>query len=269
MLREDVFVVVHDTHWTETAKLADVVLPAQTYLEKEDLIIPSHHNYIRRSNPIIDSREESKTEIWVMHQLAKRLGRKEQWLYQPPWDAVQVALSEAFLNGSFDQVLAGGQAKLKMKPRNEYQTPSGKIEFYSSKARKLGLPPLPIQHDPPLGAEEFILLNSALRNYTHTQFQDVYGKIPAEVFIHPDDAETLGILEGDHIIVENEQGTVVAKPRISPDVSRGTLWAPRQFTGLKDQPQNCLIPDTVQQIGNGPIFNSTTVRISKIDFSDN
>jgi anaerobic selenocysteine-containing dehydrogenase len=120
-----------------------------------------------------------------------------------------------------------------------------------------------------LDSDEFVFLNSALRNYTHTQFQDIYGKIPAEVFIHPDDAETIGVLEGDHILVENKLGSVVVKPRISNEVPPGILWAPRQFTGLKGNPQNCLVPDQVQLIGNGPIFNSTKVRIRKIDFSDN
>jgi anaerobic selenocysteine-containing dehydrogenase len=269
LLRKDVFVVVHDTHWTETAQLADVVLPAQTYLEKEDLIIPSHHNYIRRSNQIIDPREESKTEIWVMQQLAHRLQRKEQWLFQPPWDAIRAALSNAIRGETVEGLLMGKQVQLQMKPLDEYTTPSGKLEFYSSTARKNGLSPLPEQHESSREPGEFIFLNSALRNYTHTQFQDIYGAIPAEVFIHPDDAEIIGVREGDHILVENSLGSVVAKPRISSQVAPGIVWSPRQYTGLKGNPQNCLVPDTVQQIGNGPVFNSTKVRIRKIKFSDN
>ncbi|MHA2405237.1 MAG: molybdopterin-dependent oxidoreductase [Candidatus Hermodarchaeia archaeon] len=269
LLRKDIFVVVHDTHWTETAHLADVVLPAQTYLEKEDLVIPSHHNYIQRSNRIIDPREESKTEIWVMQQLAQRLHRKEHWLFQPPWDAIRVALSNAIKAETVDDLLMGRRVQLQMKPLDEYTTPSGKLEFYSSTARKNGLPPLPQQLEFSREPGEFVFLNSALRNYTHTQFQDIYGAIPAEVFIHPDDAETIGILEGDHIQVENAYGSVVVKPRISSDVPPGILWSPRQYTGLRGNPQNCLVPDTVQQIGNGPVFNSTKVRIRKIEFSDN
>ena len=269
LLRKDVFVVVHDTHWTETATLADVALPAQTFLEKEDLVIPSHHSYIQRSNPVIEPREESKTEIWVMQQLAQRLKRKEQWLFQPPWDAVRVALANALPDGKIDELMAGGRVQLRLNPLDEYTTPSRKIEFYSATARKVGLPPLPQQHEDSKDSNEFVFLNSALRNYTHTQFQDIYGKIPAEIVIHPDDAETIGVLEGDHVLVENKHGSVVVKPRISNEIPPGVLWAPRQFTGLRENPQNCIVPDTIQQIGNGPIFNSTKVRIRKIKFSDN
>ncbi|MCD6509918.1 MAG: molybdopterin-dependent oxidoreductase, partial [Thermoprotei archaeon] len=49
LLREDVFVVVHETHWTETLEYADVVLPAPTYLEKDDVVLPYSHGYVKLS----------------------------------------------------------------------------------------------------------------------------------------------------------------------------------------------------------------------------
>ncbi len=268
LLREDVFVVVHDTHWTESANLADIVLPAQTYLEKEDLIIPWHDNSIQRSNQLIEPREESQTEIWVMQQLAQRLERKERWLFQSPWDAVKIAFTDSLKEGAFEELLAGRQVQLESKPLDKYSTPTGKIEFFSSMARNRGYSPLPQHNDFSSAPGEFIFLNSAIRNYTHTQFQDIYGKIPAEVFIHPEDAKTLDVLEGDQIMLENEQGSVKANLRISTEVSLGTLWAPRQFIGLNGNPQNCLVPDTCQLIGKGSVFNSTLVRLRKMLDSD-
>ncbi|MDI6904616.1 MAG: molybdopterin dinucleotide binding domain-containing protein [Candidatus Bathyarchaeia archaeon] len=92
-----------------------------------------------------------------------------------------------------------------MKPKNEYQTSTGKIEFYATKAEKLGLTSLPKQYPLPKN-EGFILLNTAVKKYTHTQFQDVYGRIPSTVFIHPEDAENYEVHEGDTVELYNELG---------------------------------------------------------------
>jgi anaerobic selenocysteine-containing dehydrogenase len=61
--RDDVFLVVHDTHWTKTARYADVVLPALTYLEKEDLVIPWTHHYVRYSSRIVSPVTDSRSEV--------------------------------------------------------------------------------------------------------------------------------------------------------------------------------------------------------------
>jgi anaerobic selenocysteine-containing dehydrogenase len=99
--REDVFVVVHETHWTETAKLADVVLPAATYLEKTDLNFSDHHPYVRLSLKAIEPLGECKHEIWVMQQLAEKLGCAEPWVFEDPWQALEKSTVNAFENGRF------------------------------------------------------------------------------------------------------------------------------------------------------------------------
>jgi anaerobic selenocysteine-containing dehydrogenase len=156
--REDVFVVVHETHWTETAKLADVVLPAATYLEKSDLNFSDHHPYTRLSTKAIEPLGECKHEIWVMQQLAERLGCEESWVFEDPWQALEKAMMEAFENGFFDDLLKGAVLKLRQRPIDEYQTASGKIELYSSEALEMGVSPLPVQL--PLGyfpVEDFLV----------------------------------------------------------------------------------------------------------------
>ena len=61
--RSDVFIVVHDSHWTKTTEYADVVLPAPTFLEKDDLVLPYSHNYVRLSRRAISPLGESRDEV--------------------------------------------------------------------------------------------------------------------------------------------------------------------------------------------------------------
>ncbi len=261
--RDDVFTAVHETHWTKTAEYADVVLPAPTYLEKDDLVVPWSHNYLRYSRAIVRPLTDSRSEIWVMREIAQRLGLTEDWLYEDPWEAVELALADGFEEGGFESLRSGETLKLKRKPKNTYPTPSGRIEFYSSRAVEMGLDPLPTQS--PLRIEEgrLVLLTSASAKYTSTQFQEVYGAIPAVVAVNAQDAGRLDIEDGDVVTLSNDLGEVRMKASISNAVPPGIVWAPRQSEDLTGEPQNCLMSSNPQRIGGGPRFNSTTVTVSK------
>ncbi|ABL79026.1 molybdopterin-dependent oxidoreductase [Thermofilum pendens] len=253
--RSDVFVVLHDTHWNETADYADVVLPAATYLEKDDVVIPYAHGYVAMSRKVIEPLGESRSEVWVTCELARRLGAPE-WVCRDPLDVLREALGGA-LEGSFEDLLAGKTLRLKARRLDEYQTPSGRIELYSRRALELGFSPLPVQGE--YDGEGFVLLNSATPLYTHTQFRDVYGPIPAVVHVNPVDAERLGVRDGDLVELYNEHGSVVVKAQVTELVPPGVLWSPRQLVGLDGSPQNSLVPTETQRIGGGPVFNSTRV----------
>ncbi|MFX1535989.1 MAG: molybdopterin-dependent oxidoreductase [Promethearchaeota archaeon] len=261
--REDVYVVVHDTHWSGTTDYADVVLPAPTYLEKEDLVIPWGHHYLRLSKKIVNPIGDSRDEIWLMQKLARALNLNEEWIYEDPWEVVKKTLENTLKTGSFADLMKGKDLALKFKPLNTYQTPTGKIEFYSTKAEELGLNPLPTQHSTEVKDKEFVLLNSALRKYTHTQFQEVYGPIPPIVHINPKDAETHQIKDNSVITLYNKLGSITMKAVLTNSVPKGVLWSPRQLVGINGEPQNSLVPSSTQKIGKGPIFNSIIVKLSK------
>jgi anaerobic selenocysteine-containing dehydrogenase len=263
--RSDVFVVVHETHWTDTARIADVVLPAPTYLEKADVVLSDHHRYCRLSNRAIEPLSESRDEVSLMHELARQLGLKAYWLYEDPWEALRKSLMGAFENGSVDDLFNGKVMKLKMRPMNEYQTPSSKVELYSSKAVDTGLDPLPEQL--PIEQSEgkwFILLNSSLPNYTHSQFTDVYGPIPQIVWISPEDSKSLEIEDDEALQVYNNLGGVILRATVTDRVSPGVLWAPRPVTGIDGNPMNSLASSTPQTIGRGPMFNTTKVKLRRV-----
>ncbi|MBS7646496.1 MAG: molybdopterin-dependent oxidoreductase [Candidatus Bathyarchaeia archaeon] len=259
--RDDVFVVVHDTHWTATAKYADLVLPAPTFLEKEDIVLSYSHRYVRKSNAIIQPLGESRSELWVTSKLAKMLNLNDKWLYEDPWKAAEKALKDAFENGSFDDLKNGETLKLKFKPMNLYQTPTGKIEFYATKAKELNLTPLPrLQPD---ATGELTLLNTAISKYTNSQFQDVYGPKPPIVLMNPADAEAYNIKDNDIIELYNEFGSIKLKAIISMLMPKNVLWMPREGDDVDGKPRNLIITDETQKLAGGPTFNSTKVKISK------
>jgi anaerobic selenocysteine-containing dehydrogenase len=261
--RPDVFVAVHETHWTNTTQYADAVLPAHTFLEKDDLVIPWSHGYVQLSRRVVPPLTQGLNEIALMRGLAQRLGLERQWLYASPWPAVRRAFEAALEDGTWRDLRAGSLLRLRRKPREHYPTPSGKIEFESSLALQHGWDPLPRQASLHEREGRLILLTSATPKYTHTQFQEVYGAIPAAVHMHPRDAERLGIQDGQAITLDNELGRFRARAVLSDALPQGVLWAPRQSEGLAGHPQNTLMNSQPQSIGGGPRFNSTSVTISR------
>ena len=258
--RDDVFVILHDTHWTETADYSDLILPAATYLEKEDIVFSYSHRYTRLSRRAIQPLGESRDEVWVMRMIAKYLGI-EGWVLEDPWRALEKALRDSFEGCSFKDVINGEICKIRVRKRDHYPTPTGKIELYSLKAEKMGISPLPTQY--PLKRDGFILITSSMPQYTHTQFQDVYGSIPKNILINPSDADEHGIKAGDLVRIYNNRGEIVLKVIVSDRVSKGVLWAPKLCNDVFGRPINSITSDMPQEIGSGSSFNSTVVKIER------
>jgi anaerobic selenocysteine-containing dehydrogenase len=263
LARGDVFVAVQDTHWSETARLGNLVLPAATYLEKTDVNLSDHHPYCRLSNKAVDPLGESRSEIDVMREIARRLKLSEPWLFEDPWQALATAFKGSFTDKSFDDLLNGEILELKSRRKAEYQTPSGRIEFFASRTSDTGAHGIPRQMECSENRDELTLLNSSLRNYTHSQFTDVYGPIPPLVWINEKDARATGIAAGDTVILCNERGEVPVKAVVNNKVGPGLLWAPRPLTGLDGTPLNILATGTAQKMWGGPEFGRLKVRLRK------
>ena len=259
--RRDVFVVVHDTHWSDTARLANVVLPAPTFLEKFDVVYSYWHNYLYLNEPVVEPLGEALGEFHLMCELAKKLKVDNYTeICRDPIDLLRLALDSEIL----DKLLKEGFAELSPKPRNVYQTPTGRIEFYSLRAREKGLSPLP---SPPEGDTvlegEFLLISSAHPLYIHTQFEDVYGPIPSYVHINPRDAERLHLDDGEVVEVYNDRGAILVRVKIDDGVVERTLWIPRHARSIDGKRVSVLLDDDVEELGGGAILNSTRVRIRK------
>ena len=261
LCRSDVYLVVHDTHMTETCDYADVVLPAPTFLEKEDVSISDCHPYTRFGQRCIEPLGESRTEVSVTREIALRIGIGGPWLMEEPREAIRKTMKDSFENGTVEEFLQGKDLKMKERSRDEYQTPSGKVEFTSTTTIN-PTTPLPKQL-PLLDDDSLILLNSSLPHWTHSQFRDVYGEIPSIVWVNNLDADAREINDGDAVILSNSDGEVEVKALVGAKVRRGVLWSPRPIIDAIGRPQNSLTSGKPQHIGGGPSFNSTRVNLNK------
>jgi len=136
----------------------------------------------------------------------------------------------------------------------EFDTPSHKVEFYSERARALGLPPLPDYTPPAAGSARFPLEFRQGRVLTaFHSFYDNGRALPmltraephAEVWIHPTDALSRGISEGGRVELVNQRGHFEAVARVTEDVLPGVLWARDGWPGLNTltSGEACLGPE--------------------------
>ena len=257
LLRKDVYTVVHEVHWTDTCDFADVVLPAQSYLEKEDIALPWTHGWLQKSERVIAPLGESRHEIDVMDCLARGMNRNEPWLHEDPWKAVKKSLLHALAESDMERLFRGERVRMAYKALDEYPTSSGKIHFSSDD----GSVPLPVFEIEPEEDGQFVLLGSSMREYTHTQFQEIYGPIPTIFVMNPQDCEDMGIREGQVVSLKNGLGAMEGKVKISDDVPRKTIWTPKESVGLCGRPLNGLVSGKPQRIGGGSTFNSTRVEV--------
>lgn len=258
----DTFVVVHDTHLTETASYADLVLPAATFYEKEDVTVCDSHPWTRLMARAIDPVGESRDEWQVLGDLARALGHGDRYA-EPAMSACERALREGFAEGSFADLRQGLTCRLREASPESYPTPSGKIEFAPKVPDDIS--PLPEQHELERATGDFILLNSATTKHTHSQFQDVYGPVPSFVWINPTDAAARGITSGEIVSLANDQGSVNLQTIVTDRVPPGVLWSPRPFTDRRGTPLNALASCQPQELGGGPRFNEIRVRVERLD----
>ncbi|MGO4273477.1 molybdopterin-dependent oxidoreductase, partial [Paenibacillus sp. TAF58] len=147
--REDLFTVVHDLFLTETAKYADIVLPATSSFENTDFYRSYWHQYVHLQLPVMAPHGESKANVDVFRLLAAEMGYEDEALRDTDEALIRQALDHpgnpALNNISYETLLEKQFIKADIKPLfpGELKTPSGKIELYSHEMESKGFPPLP------------------------------------------------------------------------------------------------------------------------------
>jgi anaerobic selenocysteine-containing dehydrogenase len=283
--REDLFTVVHDLFMTDTAKYADIVLPATSSFENTDLFASYWHQYIQLQEPVIPALGESKSNVELFSLLGRAMGFTDQAFHETEEEMMARALDfpdNPYLNGvTLDKLKEHRYVKLDMTPLETYldrlPTPSGRIELYSSKLEEAGLPPLPTYvplkegydgvrrgrgHKYPL-----MFISPPNHNFLNSTFANVekHQKLEKEpaLQIHPADAEERGIVDGDMVTVYNDRGTYEVRAKVTDKmlpgtvVSQGLWW---EGEGRK-QRANALTPDRLSDMGEGATFFSTVVEV--------
>lgn len=241
------FTVVSEFFMTPTATLADIVLPAATWLETDD-VVNLHKIWCVLARKKVAHMGEVRDDREVILLLARRLGLTEAF----PWPNYHAYLEWLLRDSgmSFDEfcergILQGEMRYYKYKEKG-FDTPSGKFEFFSSIAEALGLSPLPQYREPALSpisspeaaAEYPLILTTGMRSklFFVSEGRQIKtlrrGNPDPIVEIHPATAQGLGIREGDWVWIETMENRVTMRARlfdgIAPDVvsAQHAWWFP-------------------------------------------
>ncbi|WP_223066036.1 molybdopterin-containing oxidoreductase family protein [Paenibacillus caui] len=287
LMREDLFTVVHDLFMTDTAKYADLVLPATSSFENTDLYASYWHHYVQLQEPVIAPVGEGKSNFELFKRLAQAMEFTEEAFQESEEDLIRQALSypdNPYLDGvSLERLQEERFVKLNMEPQRRYLenlgTPSGKIELFSERMAEAGLPPLPTyipltegydgrsrpgQGDPyPL-----MFISPPNQSFLNSTFGNVEKLKKIEkgpiLQIHPQDARDRGIAEGDRVAVWNDRGTFEAKAMVTDRMLPGTVVSQGLWWGEGGRHRsNALTSDKPSDMGGGATFFSTVVDVKR------
>jgi anaerobic selenocysteine-containing dehydrogenase len=279
--REDLFTVVLEHFQTDTADYADYVLPATTQLEHWDIHASYGHTDILLNRPAIAPMGECKTNTDIFRALAKRMGFNEscfeeddESLCRSAFNATQ-DMYELFAQG-FTHLKSADGHTLPDAPFAEggFPSPSGKCEFYSQRLADMGQDGLPdyiANYEVPQANAEFPLamISPPARNFLNSSFVNLQSLRDIEtepvLEMHPEDAQTRGIQDGDVIRVFNQRGTYHCKAQLNnrarPGVVNGLgIWWRK--LGLNGTNVNELTSQNLTDIGRAPVFYDCCVEVA-------
>jgi len=226
--REDLFTVVHERFLTDTAKYADVVLPATSSLEHTDLYRSYGHYCVQLAHPAIPPVGEAKSNWDVFRLLADALGFGSEPFFNRTTEEVVDSLLEApgpwLAKADLAALRAGRPVELPLPPdyKMQFGTPSGKIEILNPAEAE----PFP-RYLAPHGDPEPLWFMSAptpyLLNSSFSERPDLVAKAPVELMMNPADAAARNLTDGQTVAAVNRRGRVLFRLRVTPGVPAGVV----------------------------------------------
>ncbi|WP_299523956.1 molybdopterin-dependent oxidoreductase [Winogradskyella sp.] len=298
LIRDDLFVTVHDTFWTETCNYADIVLPADTQLERTDLHAAYGHYHYSMNKPVIEPLGESVRNTELFRLLAKKMDYLEDTdnaFTQTDEEMIRDILcdegeSNPLMEGiTYEEIEKNGWVRACVHSerrnylKNGWPTRSGKIEIWSEKLKKEGQDPLPT-HIPEIEGQEDIdqrkkypiqVLSTATHYFIGNSFQSV-DRLRAmmsrpTVELNPEDAKERAISEGDLCRLYNDRGETFAYAVIIDGLISGVCGTQKQYKGsntVGGVNANALNSELLTDFGMSPTFYSCLVQIEKADPKD-
>jgi anaerobic selenocysteine-containing dehydrogenase len=282
--REDLFTVVHEQVMTDTARHADIVLPATMSMEHLDLYASYGHFYLQWAPPALAAPGEARSNWDAFRALSRALGVAEAHYAKSEEQLIRETLAAggpATRDITLERLREEGFVRLHLpRPYRPFAdgapTASGKVEFYSEALARAGLPPLPSYvplregpGDPGLTARyplqcivppnRFFLNSSFSQSERLRQLQQA-----PTVLVAPADAAARGIGEGDPVRVVGMRGAARFRARVS-DATRPGVVVVEGLWWHRFQPDgwnvNALTSDRVADMGGGPAFHSNLVEV--------
>jgi predicted molibdopterin-dependent oxidoreductase YjgC len=266
-LRAADFVVVQDIFRSGTAEFADVVLPAASFAEK-DGTFTNLERRVQRVRKAVEPPGEARPDWWIVCELAKRLGAPG-FDYDDPSEimAEMASLTPAFGGMSFERLDVTplqwpcpttdhpGTTRLHSE---RFSTPSGKGRFTA------------LAYRPPAESPDvdfpFVLTTGRSLYHFHlamtSQVDGLVELVPEDtVWLHPDDAERLGIGDGQPVRISSRRGQLTAPAQVTDRVLPGSAFMTFHFYKT---PTNVLTAQALDPVAKTPEFKVTAVRIEPV-----
>jgi len=267
LAREDLFTVVHDPFMTATARFADIVLPATTYLETEDFYRSYGTYYMQYGQRVVAPVAEAWSNLRLTQELARRMGVTDAVFSMDPPDILKELFRDAGLAVDPATLLDGTPVSIATKSGQQFRTPSGKLEFYAQSLADQGLPPLPDWQAEPVAAYPLRLLTTPGYFQSHTAFSGVAFLREREgvpsVILHPTDAAARGLSDGQVVRLQNDVGQVTLRLQIRDEVQPGVVLVPGQRPDetVGAGTVNMLCADGFTDMGAGATYQSTWLEV--------
>ena len=225
LMRNDLFTIVHERFFTDTCKYADIILPATTSVEHDDIYNSYGHYTIGTGYKLIDPVGESRSNWQVIAELAKRMGLEDAFFNLSERELIEqiVHTSSRISKRDQDLILTGEPVEMTVSEdyKMDFKTPSGKIELYNPHDAE----PL-IRYVPPYGdnAPFWLIIGNDIR-ILDSSFCELGFDNPElmKLRIHPEDAKMYNINDGAEVEIYNDRGSVKIKAYYDDEVQRGTL----------------------------------------------
>ncbi len=271
MMREDLFTVVFDQVMTDTAEFADIVLPATTFLESDEIRRGYGAYIVGGARPVIQPQGQSRPNAAVFAELGRAMGFKDEPFF---WD------SDTLLRKTIEAISIAGNpvdtATIERGGIVRYDFPGTtpvlfKTVFPQTPDKKVHLAPAKFGKNPYYfesvadGKYPLAFITPATSRSVSTMFAET--NIPQlRVMLHPSDAAARGISSGDTVRVFNDMGEIVCPVDVSARVREGVASMPKgawRKASRNRKVSTALCPPHTQEVGGGACYNDARVQIEK------
>jgi anaerobic selenocysteine-containing dehydrogenase len=265
--REDLFAVVFDQVFTDTARYADVILPATTFLENYDVAKSYGVLSLQLVRPVIEPVAEARNNVEVFSDLSSRLGIGEA---EEEIDAL-IRIAGRFPGGLGEELLQTGSAT---PPHGG--TPVQFVDvFPQTPDRRVDLFPQPLDEQAPAGLYGYqpdpatdrypLALISPASEKTVSSTLGELRERAAVLQMNPQDAAERGLSKDDPVRVFNELGEVHCPVALNPEIRQGMVSLPKGIwrkSTYNGSTSNALVPDSLTDLGGGACFNDARVQVA-------
>jgi anaerobic selenocysteine-containing dehydrogenase len=277
LMKDEMFLCVHEQFMTDTARLADIVLPATTFLEHDDFYTSYGQPYLQLGPKIIDPIGDTRSNHEMIGALAKRLGADHRAFDMTALEVIDEILQTNGL-GTADELKE--KRLIDFSPSfedthflNGFPQPDGRFRFKADWAAlgpdHAALPDLPDFADIIDSTDEarpFRLVTAPSRNYLNTSFTETDTSIRNEsrptIMLHPSDCDELGLVESDRVRIGNDRGDLVVHAEPFDGVDRGVAIVEGVWPNLAFEEGmgiNLLVSADPGKPNGGAVFHDTAI----------